>query len=111
MCACVCTHTHTNSLSLSHARAHTQTHTHRRSTDQSYVVDEEKHLVDIFFFFLKRHCPSAYSEFSEHVDQVELNARKGEIKHIRREKGVEQQCRLMCEDCGCLLAYRPKPVG
>eukprot|EP00277_Geminigera_cryophila_P023035 CAMPEP_0179481340 /NCGR_PEP_ID=MMETSP0799-20121207/59097_1 /TAXON_ID=46947 /ORGANISM="Geminigera cryophila, Strain CCMP2564" /LENGTH=80 /DNA_ID=CAMNT_0021293907 /DNA_START=51 /DNA_END=289 /DNA_ORIENTATION=+ len=58
----------------------------KRGTDQSHVIDESKHLV-------------------------ELNARKGEIKHIRREKGVEQQCRLMCETCGCLLAYRPKPVG
>ena len=58
----------------------------RRSTDQSHVIDEEKHLV-------------------------ELNVRKGEIKRIQREKGVEQQCRLMCQDCGCLLAYRPKPVG
>lgn len=36
---------------------------------------------------------------------------EGEIKYIKREKGIERQYRLVCKECGLLLCYRPVPMG
>ena len=58
----------------------------RRRTDGSYVVSEETHL--------KKHR------------MVE-----GEVKRLKREKGIEQQYRYNCSDCGLFLCYRPVHWG
>lgn len=57
-----------------------------RKSDKARVMREDKHL---------------YKRMME----------EGETKLIKRAKGVEQQCRLVCKDCGLLLCYRPVPVG
>jgi hypothetical protein len=39
----------------------------------------------------------------------ELNLCKGEVKLIKRTKGVEKQYRLNCTNCDIAIAYRPVP--
>jgi hypothetical protein len=58
----------------------------RRRTDNSYVVVEQTQL---------------------HKNKLQA----GEVKAIKREKGVEKQWRLVCPngECGVTLAYRPAP--
>jgi hypothetical protein len=36
---------------------------------------------------------------------------EGEVKKIKREKGVEKQYRLNCKECGLFQCYRPVPPG
>lgn len=57
-----------------------------RKSDNSRVLNEEKHLFKRMMV-------------------------EGETKYIKREGGLEMQCRLMCKECGLFQCYRPVPVG
>jgi hypothetical protein len=56
----------------------------QRSTDSSFCVDEVKYLKSV-------------------------NVVKGELKLVKREKGIEKQYPLNCTLCDVTVAYRSAP--
>jgi len=56
----------------------------RRKTDGSITIDTEKYVVKVALA-------------------------KGDAKAIKREKGIEKQCRLRCADCSVSVAYAAQP--